>query len=1046
MYLSQACKPRQSVFDRSRRDVVLNISDLLEDRIDEDKAFHFFEENYTTAGMQTLIDKAFARLENRNSPASTFLLAQAMGGGKTHSMIALGLLAKYPAVRKKILGDTATGSKVGAVKVIGFNGREADAKFGIWGELAEQLGKKEIFNDHYSPLKAPGASAWVNLLKGESTLIFLDELPPYLENAKTIEIGNSDLSVATATAIANLLVAVDRPELANVCVVISDLTASWEGGSGQLNKAVTNLQNETGRSALRLEPVNSQGDELYHILRTRLFEQLPDESVIRDVANAYAKSVKEAKEMDVTNASPDSYAAQLVESYPFHFSMRDLYARFKENPGFQQTRGLIRLLRAMVANIYDTNQAEQRMLIHPYDLDLNSDEVLSEVKAINPSLGEAITHDIAKEGFAVAEQQDSKLGGTDFQDVAKLILVASLANIPNATHGLRESDIVGFLCAPGRDLSTIKKSVIDYLPTQAWYLHRSQDGRLFFKNVQNLAAKLHSLANSYNDQTTLKELRSYLTNLFEPKTRDCYQKAEVLPGLDEVSLDMDKVTLIVVEPTRSPHPSTKLSEDWHKFAEDQEFKNRVFFLTGSHETMERIIEQARQYKAILSIKAELDTDRISSRDPQYVEADKSLDQIQLSLRSSIQETFTTLVYPSSSGFRSTDCRIHFQGNNFDGETLIRNTLEKAQKFTTDVSSDTFRKKCEARLFSGQKISSWNEVRRRAATQMEWNFHHPKALEDLKKQMLDRQVWVDEGGAINTQPPAPETTVKFTEIGRDEKTGEVTLKIQAIYGDVVRYEIGDSEPTTASASVADTSGGYKTFKTKDMCLSFKCFDTQGKNKLGSAIVWKNKIVLKHRVFQEADEWKVEFTATPKGEIRYTTDGSNPIDYGGIYDSPLVVPASSRFVLAYAKSDGIASEVEKIDVDEYRKGGSIIQPDLPATWNCKKRGLTAKEAFEFIQQMEKYQGQAFGVSVEVRSNDESGEVCYDAAPENKLSAAALEELSQHLQDTFKNGQGSQRFIDIDRVTLEKAQLLKDWFAAIKYQPKPGEIKQDKSRDLN
>jgi hypothetical protein len=50
------------------------------------------------------------------------------------------------------------------------------------------------------------------------------------------------------------------------------------------------------------------------------------------------------------------------------------------------------------------------------------------------------------------------------------------------------------------------------------------------------------------------------------------------------------------------------------------------------------------------------------------------------------------------------------------------------------------------------------------------------------------------------------------------------------------------------------------------------------------------------------------------------------------------------------------------------------------------------------------------------------------------------------TFKNGQGSQRFIDIDRVTLEKAQLLKDWFAAIKYQPKPGEIKQEKTKDLN
>ncbi|HEY9767266.1 MAG TPA: hypothetical protein V6C71_02015 [Coleofasciculaceae cyanobacterium] len=89
MYLSQACKPRQSVFDRSRTDVVLNISDLLEDRINCDR---FFEENYITAGMGTLIDKAFGRLENTSSQAGTFLLAQAMGGGKTHSMIALGLL------------------------------------------------------------------------------------------------------------------------------------------------------------------------------------------------------------------------------------------------------------------------------------------------------------------------------------------------------------------------------------------------------------------------------------------------------------------------------------------------------------------------------------------------------------------------------------------------------------------------------------------------------------------------------------------------------------------------------------------------------------------------------------------------------------------------------------------------------------------------------------------------------------------------------------------------------------------------------------------
>ncbi|HEY9768519.1 MAG TPA: DUF499 domain-containing protein [Coleofasciculaceae cyanobacterium] len=1020
--------------------MVLNISDLLEDKIKPDR---FFEENYITSGMHTLITKAFGRLNNQNSQASTFLLAQAMGGGKTHSMIALGLLAKHPELRDAVLGKGVVGSNVGSVRVIGFNGREADAKFGIWGELAQQLGRKEVFNDHYAPLQAPGVSAWVNLLQGESTLIFLDELPPYLENAETIEIGNSDLSVATATAISNLLVAVDRPELSNVCVVISDLTASWEGGSGQLNKAVTNLQNETGRSALRLEPVSSQGDEVYHILRTRLFEKLPDESLIKDVANAYAKSVKDAKEMDVTNASPDSYAAQLVESYPFHFSMRDLYARFKENPGFQQTRGLIRLLRAVVANMYHTGQAEKRMLVHPYDLDLNNDEILSEVKAINPSLGEAITHDIAKDGHSVAEELDKKMGGTDFQDVAKLILVSSLANIPNATHGLRESDIVGFLCAPERDLSTIKNSVIDYLPTQGWYLHRSQDGRQFFKNVQNLAAKLHYLATSYNEQTTLKELRSYLTELFEPKTKDCYQKLEVLPGLDEVSLEIDKVTLIITEPTRNPHPSSKLSDSWHRFAEDQEFQNRVLFLTGSHETMARIVEQARQYKAILSIKAELDSDRISPRDPQYVEADKSLDQIQLSLRSALQETFTTLVYPAKGGFRTTDYRIHFQGNHFDGETLIRNTLEKVQKFTTDVGSQTFTKKCEARLFAGQKTSSWNEVRRRAATNTDWNFHHPKALDELKKQMLEQEIWIDEGGAINTQPPPPETSVGVKEISRDDETGEVTLKISPIYGDDVKYEIGESEPTSASCSVANAPGGFKAFKTKDLCITFKCFDTQGKNVQGASAPWKNRIVLKHRVFQNSNDWQIEFKAIPEGKIRYTTDGSDPKSYGGSYDSPFTIPESSRFVLAYAESGGVSSEVEKIDAEQFRKKGGIldiITADKAATWRCKKQGLTAKEAFELIEQLEKYQGEAYGVSLEVRANDDSGAVSYDAAPDRKFSGTQIRELVAYLQSIFKDGRGSQVLIDVEKITLERGQSLKDWFAALKHQPKPGEVQQN------
>ena len=180
----------------------------------------------------------------------------------------------------------------------------------------EQLGKKEQFKDYYTPLSAPGQTAWMNLLQGEPLVIMLDELPPYFVNAASKSIGNSDLSVVTATALSNLLVAVGRDELRNVCLVITDLTASYGAGSQQIITALQDLERETGRTAMNLEPVRMNTDEFYHILRKRIFETLPDETEIDEVAQGYARAVREAKQMDVTNASPEQFASRVAEAYP----------------------------------------------------------------------------------------------------------------------------------------------------------------------------------------------------------------------------------------------------------------------------------------------------------------------------------------------------------------------------------------------------------------------------------------------------------------------------------------------------------------------------------------------------------------------------------------------------------------------------------------------------------------------------------------------------------------------------------------------------------
>src|SRR5450631_2227459 len=102
MSIHSLCKPRASVFAADRRATVLNLDTFLSGQINGPE---FFEENHFTNGMLTLVDRAFRHLGGSGTGSSVFLLSQAMGGGKTHSMIALGLLARDPELRKNVLGE-----------------------------------------------------------------------------------------------------------------------------------------------------------------------------------------------------------------------------------------------------------------------------------------------------------------------------------------------------------------------------------------------------------------------------------------------------------------------------------------------------------------------------------------------------------------------------------------------------------------------------------------------------------------------------------------------------------------------------------------------------------------------------------------------------------------------------------------------------------------------------------------------------------------------------------------------------------------------------
>jgi len=222
--LKDLCIPRNFEQNTDVQDII----DLIENKIDPDV---FFTTNYKTQGMSVLFSTAFERFKGK-SQQKLIKLTQSMGGGKTHNMISLGLLAKHPKFRNDIIGKDYKDDGLKEVDVLAFSGRESNIPNGIWGELARQLGRESEFKSLWEGgLRAPGQSEWINMLKGTPKLILLDELPPYLENAKTITIGSGDLSIVTTTALANLFNALNRTELDNVLVVISDLKATYQSGT-----------------------------------------------------------------------------------------------------------------------------------------------------------------------------------------------------------------------------------------------------------------------------------------------------------------------------------------------------------------------------------------------------------------------------------------------------------------------------------------------------------------------------------------------------------------------------------------------------------------------------------------------------------------------------------------------------------------------------------------------------------------------------------------------------------------------------------------------
>jgi hypothetical protein len=198
-------------------------------------------------------------------------------------------------------------------------------------------------------------------------------------------------------------------------------------------------------------------------------------------------------------------------------------------------------------------------------------------------------------------------------------------------------------------------------------------------------------------------LREHLESYFSASLRDCYQVIKVLPPPDEVQVEQEKTTLVIVRPGGQAN-QLPISADWQAWWAQQQYKNRVLFLTGSRDTFQKVLDSARQTRALQSIDDELRSENTPSDDPQWRALDALRDRVGLQFTAALKEAFDQIVYPSiNAALRATGTDLAFAGNQ-SGEATLRHTLEGAQKFTTKIDDDSFRTRAEARLFGSRNQS------------------------------------------------------------------------------------------------------------------------------------------------------------------------------------------------------------------------------------------------------------------------------------------------------------------------------------------------------
>jgi len=491
----------------------------------------FFESTYFTSTMRELIGDVFSSL-NGEKGDRVLQLRTPFGGGKTHTLLALYHLAKNRSAAKAAseLRDMAD---PGPVRVAILSGERLDPERGrevdgltlttLWGELAFQLGGREAYEsilvdgEEGGP---PGGEQLTRILGDSPSLILLDEVLIYVAKGKGVKRLDTTVEKQAMLFLQNLTESVNQRRHA---AMVYSLQASIGEAVGE-EELLERLEKIAGRIDRRREPVS--GDEVLRVVQRRLFQNLGDEKVAQEVAEAHAEQLRGHLEAvaetdgdrEDAKRRGDELQRRIVDSYPFHPELIDLMQlRWGSLPRYQRTRGALQFLATVVHALWATRaDREAQALIGPGDIELADEgtralllEQVGETDQFSAVIeadflaGDAGTRTIdARLGRDVPALERLRVGSR----VATTIILLSFGAKQGEERGAFDREIIEASLTPGLDANNLREALRDMEREALLYLHH-RNGRYFFDTVANVNKLIRSEWESKSATEVLEQVR-----------------------------------------------------------------------------------------------------------------------------------------------------------------------------------------------------------------------------------------------------------------------------------------------------------------------------------------------------------------------------------------------------------------------------------------------------------------------------------------------------------------------------------------------------------